>query len=63
MDPADMFGGGFGPGMGGMGGATHINIDPSVLFNMMNGGHGFASAGGNPFGGAQQRGFPGGFPF
>lgn len=50
--------------MGGMGG-THINIDPSVLFNMMNGGGGFASAGGgSPFGGGgQARGFPGGFPF
>lgn len=33
-------GGGFGgfPGGGMGGGATHINIDPSVLFNMMNGG-------------------------
>ena len=66
MDPADMFsgggmggfGGGFGGmgGMGGMGGGTSVNIDPSVLFNMMNGGGGFAQAGG-------QRGGFGGFPF
>jgi DnaJ family protein C protein 7 len=79
IDPAEMFSrggfggmgggmGGFG-GMGGMGGGmggTHINIDPNILFNMMNGGGGggFASAGGHPFGGAQGRGgFPGGFQF
>ncbi|KAJ5774413.1 hypothetical protein N7457_009309 [Penicillium paradoxum] len=70
MDPADMFGGGggFGGGgfggfgMGGMGGgASHVNIDPNILFNMMNGGGGgFASAGGNPFGGHSHGG---GFPF
>lgn len=56
-------------GMGGMGGmnGTHINIDPNILFNMMNGGGGggFASAGGNPFAGQGRGagGYPGGFPF
>jgi len=53
-------------GMGGMGGmhGANINIDPNILFNMMNGmnGGGFAHAGGNPFAGARG-GFPGGFPF
>jgi DnaJ homolog subfamily C member 7 len=47
-----------------------VNIDPNILFNMMNGGGGggggggFAHAGGNPFAGAQQgRGNFQGFPF
>jgi DnaJ family protein C protein 7 len=64
IDPSEMFGrGGFSGGMGGMGGAN-INIDPNILFNMMNGGGGgFAHAGGHSFGGAQQRGGFGGFPF
>ncbi|CRG85824.1 DnaJ homolog subfamily C member 7 [Talaromyces islandicus] len=70
VDPADMFGhggspfggmGGMGGMPGGMGGGMHgVNIDPNILFNMMNGGGGgFAHAGGNPFAGAQGRG--GGF--
>lgn len=67
LDPTDMFGrGGFATNMGG----THVNIDPSVLFNMMNGGGGFAHAGGGhsfgggqPFGGGQGRGGFGGFSF
>ncbi|KAJ9216826.1 hypothetical protein DTO166G4_1672 [Paecilomyces variotii] len=59
MDPADMFGrGGFSNMGGGMGATT---IDPNILFNMMNGGGGFASAGGHPF--ASRGGFGGGFPF
>jgi len=63
-----MFGGmdgGFG-GMGGMGGMG--GIDPSVLFNMMNGNGtggfhfgGAGGAGGRRRGGPQD--FPGGFPF
>lgn len=66
-----MFGGaghGFGGmgGMGGMGGgATHINIDPNILFQMMNGGAGmggFHQAGGggaqHPFAGGSRGGFP-----
>jgi DnaJ family protein C protein 7 len=62
LDPAEMFGrgGGFGHNMGG---GTHVNIDPNVLFNMMNGGGGFAQAGGHPFGGGQARGGFGGFSF
>src|SRR5205823_4306856 len=58
IDPADMFGGGMGGGMGGFGGGGGMQIDPEMLFNMMNGGRGgggfsFASGsgGGNPFGG------------
>ncbi|GAD94995.1 DnaJ domain protein [Paecilomyces variotii No. 5] len=62
MDPADMFGhGGFSSNMGGMGGMGGASIDPNILFNMMNGGGGFASAGGHPF--ASRGGFGGGFPF
>lgn len=51
--------------MGGMGGMHGVNIDPNILFNMMNGGGnaGFAHAGGNPFAGAQARGGFQGFPF
>ena len=49
--------GGFG-GMNGMGG-----IDPSVLFNMMNGGGGFSFGGGGPGGGGAPRGRPGGHGF
>lgn len=70
IDPSEMFGHGgspFGGGMGGMGGMHNVNIDPNILFNMMNGGGGgfsHAHAGGNPFAGAQGRGggFQG-FPF
>jgi DnaJ family protein C protein 7 len=69
MDPSDMFGGGGTPFATNMGGGMHganINIDPNILFNMMNGGGGggggFAHAGGNPFAGAQRSGFQG-FPF
>lgn len=64
IDPSEMFGGG---GMGGMGGG--VQIDPSVLFQMMNGmggggggmgggggGFSFSTGGGSPFGG----GMPGG---
>jgi DnaJ family protein C protein 7 len=63
-DPADMFGG----GMGGFGGGQAMNIDPSVLFNMMGGGGGggfnFQSGGGNPFGGGMPQGRSrGGYPF
>jgi len=63
MDPHEGmggFGGGFpggmGGGMGGMGGG--VQIDPEMLFNMMNGGGGGRGGGrgGNPFGG-------GGFSF
>ncbi|EHK41429.1 hypothetical protein TRIATDRAFT_173440, partial [Trichoderma atroviride IMI 206040] len=46
MDPADMFGGGMGGGMGG--------IDPEILFSMMGNQGGFGG------GGFQSRGFPGG---
>jgi len=74
MEEAGM-GGGFPGGMGGgMGGG--VQIDPEMLFNMMNGGMGggggrggggggFQSfGGGNPFGGQQRGGgFPGGFSF
>ncbi|KAL2014735.1 hypothetical protein VTN00DRAFT_2260 [Thermoascus crustaceus] len=66
IDPADMFGRGgptFTTNMGGMGGMGGVNIDPNILFNMMNGGGGFAHAGGNPFAGARGGGFSGGFPF
>ena len=73
IDPADAFGGGFPGGMGGMGGfggggGGGVQIDPEMLFNMMNGGGGRGgggfsfSSGGSPFGGmpgGQQRGFPG----
>lgn len=67
MEAEDILGGGHGAGfdMNGMGG-----IDPSVLFNMMNGGGGggFNFGGGGFGGGAGRRGrpgqdFPGGFPF
>ncbi|KAF2668293.1 TPR-like protein [Microthyrium microscopicum] len=72
IDPSEMFGGG-----GGFGGHPgHMNIDPSVLFNMMGGGgggggfggfggggggHSFGG-GGSPFGGSQFGG-GGGNPF
>ncbi|KAL6909041.1 TPR-like protein [Trichoderma evansii] len=46
VDPADMFGGGMGGGMGG--------IDPEILFSMMGNQGGFGG------GGFQSRGFPGG---
>jgi DnaJ homolog subfamily C member 7 len=50
-------------GMGGMGGAN-INIDPNILFNMMNGGGGFPrSGGGHPFANAHSRGGFEGFEF
>jgi DnaJ family protein C protein 7 len=50
-------------GMGGMGGAN-INIDPNILFNMMNGGGGFPrSGGGNPFANAHSHGGFEGFEF
>ena len=72
MEPGDAFGGGFGGGMGGFGGGG-VQIDPEMLFNMMNGGgrgggggFTFSTGGGSPFGGmgGQQRGYPGGFsPF
>jgi DnaJ homolog subfamily C member 7 len=71
MDPHEAFGGGFPGGMGGFGGGG-VQIDPEMLFNMMNGGgrgggggFSFASGGGSPFGGmgGQQRGFPGGGGF
>ncbi|KAI9759933.1 MAG: hypothetical protein M4579_001966 [Chaenotheca gracillima] len=64
IDPSEMFGGGgggFPGGMGGMGGGGGVQIDPEVLFNMMNGmggnggGGGFtftSGGGGSPFGGA-----------
>lgn len=62
MEPGEGFGGGgFGGGMGG-----GVQIDPEVLFSMMNGGMGGGgggfrfSGGGGGFPGGQ-RGFPGGF--
>ena len=71
LDPSEMFGT---SGMGGFGGG--VQIDPTMLFNMMGGmggaGMGGArggpsftfSTGGNPFGGSRQAGgFPGGFGF
>ncbi|KAF2101905.1 TPR-like protein [Rhizodiscina lignyota] len=62
LDPADMFGGGMGGFGGGMGG---VQIDPSMLFNMMHGGGGGGfssfSGGGSPFGGMD--GMGGGNPF
>ncbi|KAK4507614.1 hypothetical protein PRZ48_001349 [Zasmidium cellare] len=71
MEPGEGFGGGgFPGGMGGGFGGGGVQIDPEMLFNMMNGGGGmggggggFRFAGGSPFGGAGgggQRGFPGG---
>lgn len=77
MDPADQFGGGGFPGGmgGGFGGGGGVQIDPEMLFNMMNGGGGMGggggggfrfSSGGSPFGGGggQRGGFGGGFsPF
>ena len=63
MDPHEGmggFGGGFPGGMGGMGGGMGggVQIDPEMLFNMMNGGGGGGRGrGGNPFGGG------GGFSF
>lgn len=69
MEPGEGFGGGFGGGMGGGFGGGGVQIDPEMLFNMMNGGGGmggggggFRFAGGSPFGGGGggQRGFPGG---
>lgn len=72
MDPSEGFGGGgFGGGFpGGMGGGMGggVQIDPEMLFNMMNGGGGMGGGrgGGNPFGGGMGgggRGFPGGFSF
>ena len=67
MDPSEQYGGGnpFGAGGG-------VQIDPSMLFNFMNGGGGGGGfsfqTGGSGFGGGiprgQQRGFPGGgYPF
>lgn len=78
MDPGEGFGGGgFPGGFGGGGGGGGVQIDPEMLFNMMNGGGrggggGFSfnmgGGGGNPFGGGgggSRGGFPGGgqFPF
>lgn len=70
MEPGEGFGGGgFGGGMGGGFGGGGVQIDPEMLFNMMNGGGGMGgggggfrfAGGGSPFGGAGgQRGFPGG---
>ncbi|KAI5299965.1 hypothetical protein KEM55_000782 [Ascosphaera atra] len=59
-DPADMFGGG---GFGG--GGQNVHIDPSVLFNMMNGGGASFGGGGFPGGGFPGGGFSfgGGSPF
>jgi DnaJ family protein C protein 7 len=62
MDPHEGMGGGFGGGFpGGMGGGMGggVQIDPEMLFNMMNGGGGGRGGGrgGNPFGGG------GGFSF
>lgn len=57
IDPADMYGG----GMGGFGGGGGVHIDPSVLFNMMNGGGGGGFPGGG-FGGGGFGGGAGGFP-
>ncbi|WPG98291.1 dnaJ-like protein-like protein subfamily C member 7 [Acrodontium crateriforme] len=56
MEPGEGFGGGFGGGMGGFGGGGGVQIDPEMLFNMMNGGGGrggggFSFGGGSPFGG------------
>ncbi|WEW55279.1 hypothetical protein PRK78_000708 [Emydomyces testavorans] len=48
LDSSDMFSGGGFSHMGGMGG-QNIRIDPNIIFNMMNGGGGFARAGGHPF--------------
>jgi DnaJ family protein C protein 7 len=62
MEPGEGFGGGGFPGGmgGGMGGG--VQIDPEMLFNMMNGGGGGRGGGGGfNFGGGGQRG--GGFPF
>ena len=68
MDPMDgMGGGGFPGGMGGFGGGggAGVQIDPEMLFNMMNGGGsrggGFSFNAGGPSMGGGQRGFPGGF--
>ncbi|KAM0720503.1 hypothetical protein Q7P37_004639 [Cladosporium fusiforme] len=65
MDPSEQFGGGgFGGGFpGGMGGGMGggVQIDPEMLFNMMNGGGG-GGRGGNPFGGGMGGG-RGGFSF
>ena len=72
IDPSEMFSG----GMGGFGGGG-MQIDPEMLFNMMNGGGGmgghggptftFSTGGGNPFGGGGRSrgasGFPPGFGF
>ncbi|CAK4033476.1 subfamily C member 7 [Lecanosticta acicola] len=72
MDPSEQFGGGgFPGGMGGGFGGGGVQIDPEMLFNMMNGGGGMGgggggggyrfASGGSPFGGGSQRGgFPGG---
>ena len=64
IDPSEMFGGGMPAGFGGMGGGG-MQIDPEMLFNMMNGGgrggggmpHFQFSSGGPGMGGGG-RGFP-----
>ena len=53
LDPADMFGGGMGGGMGG--------IDPEILFSMMGNQGGFGGGGGGFR--SQGGGFPGGASF
>lgn len=53
LDPADMFGGGMGGGMGG--------IDPEILFSMMGNQGGFGGSSGG-FGGGGFQGSSGGFP-
>lgn len=71
MEPGEGFGGGgFPGGMGGGFGGGGVQIDPEMLFNMMNGGGGGGggfrfAGGGSPFGGGAggQRGFPGGGGF
>ena len=76
QDPSEMFGGGaggspfgmggMGGGMGGMGGGG-VQIDPEVLFNMMNGGGGGGFGGGGGRGGGPtftfSTGAGGGNPF
>ncbi len=59
IDPSDMFGGG---GFGGPGGGA-VNIDPSILFNMMGQMGGMGGMGGGPRGGFSFSGAPGGSPF
>jgi DnaJ family protein C protein 7 len=60
MEPGMGMGGGFPGGMGGfggMGGGGGVQIDPEMLFNMMNGMGGGGGGAGGPFGGAGGGGF------